>query len=75
MLCLSFLGTCMVAFFTLAPGCEVYLSLFSCCCLSCGSNKFSIKFAGKIFKPTSSSISSMVGPLWTVNVCIFFVLT
>ena len=37
--------------------------------------KFSIKFDVKMFKPTSSSISSMVGTLWTVNVCIFFVLT
>ena len=28
-----------------------------------------------MFKPTSSSISSMVGALWSVNVYIFFVLT
>ena len=46
----------MVAFFILASGCEVYSSLFSCCfCL--GGKKFSIKFAGKMFKPTSSSVS------------------
>ena len=43
--------------------------------LSRGGKKFSVKFAGKIFKPTSSSISSMVGALWTVNFCLFFVLT
>ena len=65
----------MVALFIIASGCEVYLSLFSCCCLYLDGNKFSIKFAGKMFKPTSSSISSMVGALWTVNFCIFFVLT
>ena len=35
--------------------------------LKLGGNKFSIKFAGKMFKPTSSSISSMVGALWTVS--------
>ena len=28
-----------------------------------------------MFKPTSSSISSMVGTLWAVNFCIFFILT
>ena len=72
----SFLGTSMVALFILASGCEVYSSLFSCCCLIyLGGNKFSIKFTGKMFKPISSSISSMVGALWTVNFCIFFVLT
>ena len=49
--------------------------LFSCCCLYLGGNKFSIKFAGKMFKPTSSSISSMVGALWTINFYIFFALT
>ena len=38
-------------------------------------NKFLIKFACKMFKPTSSSSSSMVDTLWTVNFCIFFVLT
>ena len=40
-------------------------------------NKFSIKFAGKMFKPTSSSILSIIGTLWTVIffLCIFFVLT
>ena len=70
-----FLGTTMVAFFILASGCEVYSSLFSNCCLFRGGNKLSIKFAGKMFKPTSSSISSMVGTLWTVNFCMFFVLT
>ena len=69
------MGTSMVAFLILASGCEVYSSLFSCCCLSRGRNKFSIKFAGKMFKPTGSSISSMVGTLWTVSFCIFFVLT
>ena len=47
----------MVALFILASGCEVYSSLFSCCCFCLGGNKFSIKFAGKMFKPTSSSIS------------------
>ena len=61
------MGTSMVAFLILASGCEVYSSLFSCCCSSRGRNKFSIKFAGKMFKPTSSSISSMVGTLWTVS--------
>ena len=71
----SFLGTSMVALFILASGCEAYSSLFSCCCLSHGGNKFSKKFAGKMFKPTSSSISSMVGALWTANFCLFFVLT
>ena len=67
----------MVALFILTSGCELYSSLFSCCCLSLylGGNKFSIKFVCKMFKPTSSSISSMVGALWTVNFCIFFVLT
>ena len=69
------MGTSMVAFFILASGYEVYSSLFSCCFLSRGGNKFSIKFAGKMRKATSSSISSMVGTLSTVNVCIFFVLT
>ena len=64
----------MVAFFVVASGCEVYSSLLSCCCLSRGGNKFSIKFAGKMFKPTSSSTLSMVRTLWTVNVCIYFVL-
>ena len=58
----------MVALFVLASGCEVYSLLFSCCCLSRGGNKFSIKFAGKMFKPTGSSISSMVGALWTVKI-------
>ena len=71
----SFLGTNMVALFIVASGCEVYSSLFSCCCFCLGGNKFSITFAGKMFKPTNSSISSMVGALWTVNFCIFFVLT
>ena len=61
------MGTSMVAFLILASGCEVYSSLFSCCCLSRGRNKFSIKFAGKMFKPTTSSISSMVGTLWAVS--------
>ena len=75
MLFFHFWVLAMVAFFILASGYEVYSSLFSCCCLSCGDNKFSIKFAGKMFKPTSSSISSMVGTFWTVNFCIFFVLT
>ena len=51
----------MVAFFILASGCEVHSSRFSCYCLSCSGNKFAIKFAGKMFKPTSLSISSMVG--------------
>ena len=46
----------IVAFLFLASGCEVYSSLFSCCCLSRGGNKFSIKFAGKMFKPASSPI-------------------
>ena len=64
----------MYALFILASGCEVYSSLFSCCCLYLVGNKFSIKFAGKMFKPTSLSISSMVGALWTVKFCIFFVL-
>ena len=67
MLFFPFLGTSMVAFFILASGCEVYSYLFASCCLSRGGNKLSIKFAGKMFKPTSSSISSMVGTLWTVN--------
>ena len=57
----------MVTFFILAFGCEVYSSLFSCCCLSREVNKISIKFAGKMLKLTSSSILSMVGTLWTVN--------
>ena len=57
----------MVAFFILAFGCKDYSPLFSRCCLYLGGNKFSIKFAGKMFKPTSWSISSMVGALWTVN--------
>ena len=57
----------MVALFILASGCAVYSSLFSCCCFCFGGNKFSITFAGKMFKPTSSSISSMVGALWTVK--------
>ena len=57
----------MVALFILASGCEVYSSLFSCCCFCVGGNKFLITFAGKMFKPTSSSISSMVSALWTVN--------
>ena len=47
----------MVALFILASGCEVYSSLFSCCCFCLSGNKFSIKFAGKMFKPTSPSIS------------------
>ena len=47
----------MVALFILASGREVYSSLFSDCCFCLGGNKFSIKFAGKMFKPTSSSIS------------------
>ena len=68
----------MAAFLIFASGCEVYSSLFSCC-LSRGGNKFSIKFAGKmlenILKTTSSSVSSIVGTLWTVHFCIFFVLT
>ena len=72
----SFLGTSMVALFILASqGCEVYSSLFLCCCFSLGGNKFSIKFADKMFKPTSSSILSMVGALWPVKFYIFFVLT
>ena len=70
----SFLGTSMVALFIVASGCEVYSSLFSCC-LYLGGNKFSIKFADKISKPTSSSILSMVGALWPVKFYIFFVLT
>ena len=57
----------MVALFILASGCEVYSSLFSFSCLYLGGNKFSKKFASKMFKPTSSSISSIVGALWTVN--------
>ena len=67
----------MVALFILASGFEVHQcsSLFSCCFLYLGENKFSIKFAGKMFKPTSSSISLMAGALCTVNFCIFFVLT
>ena len=28
-----------------------------------------------MFEPTTSSIVSMVGTLWTINFCIFFVLT
>ena len=73
MLFFSFLGSSMVALFILASGCEVYSSLFSCCFLSRGGNKFSIKFAGKMFEPTSSPILSMVGALWTVNFCFSFV--
>ena len=69
------MGSSMVALFILASGCEVYSSLFLCFFFYLGGNKFSIKFAGKMFKPTSSSISSMVDTLWTVNFCIFFVLT
>ena len=69
------MGSIMVAFFILASGCEVYSSLFSCCCLSRGGNKFSTKCSGKMFKRTGSSTLSMVGTLWTVTVCIFFVLT
>ena len=70
----SSLGTSMVALFILDSGCETYSSLFSCC-LSRGGKKFSIKFAGKMFKPASSSISAMIGALWTVNFCLFFALT
>ena len=47
----------MVGLFILASGCKVYSSLFSCCCLYLGGNKFSIKFAGKMFKPTSYFIN------------------
>ena len=47
----------MVTLFPLASGCEVYSSLFSDSCFCLGGNKFSIKFAGKMFKPTSSYIS------------------
>ena len=61
MLFFTFIGTCMMAFLILASGFEVYSLLFSCCCLYLGGNKFSLKFAGKMFKPTCSSISSMVG--------------
>ena len=71
----SFLGTSMVALFILASGCKAYSSLFSCCCLYLGGNKFSIKFADKMFKPTTSSILSMVGALWPVKFYIFFVFT
>ena len=38
----------MVAFLILASDREIYSSLFSCCCLSRGGNKFSIKF-GRYF--------------------------
>ena len=52
----SLLGTSMVALFILASACEVYSSLFSCCCFCLGGDKFLITFAGKMFKPTISSI-------------------
>ena len=75
MLFSPFLGTSMIAFnFILTSDYEIHSSLFSYCCLSRSGNKLSIKFAGKMFKPTRSSILSNVGTLWTVNVCTFFVL-
>ena len=76
MLSFLFLGTSIIAFLILASGCEVYSSMFeSCCCLSRSGNKFSIKFAVKMFKPTRSFISASVGTYGLYIFCIFFVLT
>ena len=72
MLCFRFWVPVWLLFlFFLLVTSEVYSSLFSCCCFCLGGNKFSIKFTAKMFKPTSSSISSMVGALWTVNFLYF----
>ena len=42
-------GTSMVTLFILASGCELYSSLFSCCCLYLGGNKFSINLLARLF--------------------------
>ena len=61
MLCFRFLVLVWLLFLFLLLVVRFIHHCFHVVVSSClGGNKFSIKFAGKMFKPTSSSISSMV---------------